>query len=104
VLHWTQQLGIDSLQPCQGLRIQPIVFLPALSDQSHLAGMRHDHLVPSSLNKRLIQGECVPVSSATRLRGMAPKTSRNAFAFVQNLCSSCTWPASSNTQYQIRHS
>jgi len=44
---------------------------------------------PSSLSKRLIQGECVPISSAIRLRGSAPKTSRNAFAFVRNRCSRC---------------
>jgi hypothetical protein len=34
----------------------------------------------NSLNNRLIQGECVPVFSAIRLRGIAPKTSCNAFA------------------------
>ena len=35
-----------------------------------------------------IQGECVPISSAIRLRGMAPKTSCNAFAVVRTRCSS----------------
>jgi hypothetical protein len=37
---------------------------------------------------RLIQGECVPISSAIRLRGIAPKTSRNAFAVVLTLLKS----------------
>src|SRR5215469_6092234 len=46
MLHRIQQLGIDPRQPRQGLRIQPIVFLAALPDQSHLAGIGHDHFVP----------------------------------------------------------
>src|SRR5215469_14466798 len=54
---------------------------------------------PNALSKRLIQGECVPISSATRLRGMAPKTSCNPFAVVRTRCSSCIRPASSSTQY-----
>jgi hypothetical protein len=37
MLHRMQHLGIDPGQPRQGLRIQPIVFLPALPDQPHLA-------------------------------------------------------------------
>jgi hypothetical protein len=40
-----QQRGIDPGQPRQGLRIQPVVFLPALPDQAHVARMRHDHFV-----------------------------------------------------------
>src|SRR5262249_15959843 len=59
---------------------------------------------PNSLSKRLIQGEWVPISSAIRLRGMAPNTSRKAFAVVRTRCSSCMWPASSNTQYQLLRS
>jgi hypothetical protein len=59
---------------------------------------------PNSLNRRLIQGECVPISSAMRLRGMAPKTSCNAFAVVRTRCFSCIWPASSSTQYQLLRS
>ncbi len=59
---------------------------------------------PNSLSKRLIQGECVPISSAIRLRGMAPNTSRNAFALVRTRCSSCIWPDSSSTQYQLLRS
>jgi hypothetical protein len=46
VSHRTQQLRIDPRQPSQGLRIQTIVFLAALSDQSHLARMGHDHFMP----------------------------------------------------------
>jgi hypothetical protein len=56
---------------------------------------------PNSLSKRLIQGECVPVSSAIRLRAKAPKTARNAFALVRTRCSSWIWPDSSSTQYQL---
>src|SRR6476659_8738403 len=59
---------------------------------------------PNSLSRRLIQGECVPISSAIRLRGIGPKTSCNTFAFVRTHCSSCTWPASSTTQYQLLRS
>jgi hypothetical protein len=44
--HWSQQLGIDSRQPCQGLRIVPIIFPAALGDQLHLLCVRHDHFVP----------------------------------------------------------
>jgi hypothetical protein len=39
---------------------------------------------PNSLNKRLIQGECVPISRAIRLCGILRKTSCNALAFVRN--------------------
>ncbi len=59
---------------------------------------------PSSLSKRLIQGECVPVSSAMRLRGMAPKISCKVFAVVRTRRSNCIWPASSNTHYQLLRS
>jgi hypothetical protein len=59
---------------------------------------------PNSLSTRLIQGECVPISSAMRLRGIASKTSRNAFAVVRSRCSNWIWPASSNTQYQVLRS
>jgi len=48
---------------------------------------------PNPLSKPLIQGECVPVSNAIRLRGMAPKTSCNAFVLVRARYSSCIWPA-----------
>src|SRR5579871_913740 len=59
---------------------------------------------PNSLSKRLIQGECVPISSAIRLRGIAPKTSCKAFAVVWTRCSNWIWPASSTTQYQLLRS
>ena len=42
----TQQLRIDPRQPRQRPRIQPIVLLPALPDQPHVARMRHDCFVP----------------------------------------------------------
>jgi hypothetical protein len=38
VLHWTQQLRIDAGQPRQGLRIQQIVFAPALPNPTHARG------------------------------------------------------------------
>src|SRR6478672_10863315 len=59
---------------------------------------------PNSPNKRLIHGECVPISSAIRLRGIPPKTSCNAFAVVRTRCSSWIWPVSSTTQYQLLRS
>ena len=33
---------------------------------------------PNSLNSRLTEGECIPVSNATRQRGMPPNTSCTA--------------------------
>src|SRR5271157_3188703 len=59
---------------------------------------------PNSLNNRLTQGECIPVSSAMRLRGMPPNTSFIAFGVVLSFCSSTTSPCSSNTQYQLERS
>src|SRR6185369_13072201 len=59
---------------------------------------------PNSLSKRLIQGECVPTSRAIRLCGSWPKTSRSAFALLRTRCSSCIWPDSSSTQYQLLRS
>jgi hypothetical protein len=59
---------------------------------------------PNPFSKRLIHGECVPVSSAIRQRGIAPKTSCNAFAFVRTRCSSRICPASSTMQYQLLRS
>src|SRR5579864_6949126 len=46
MLYRSQQFGIDARQPRQGTRVQPIVFLPAFSDQTHLARLRHDYFVP----------------------------------------------------------
>jgi hypothetical protein len=58
----------------------------------------------NSLSNRLTQGECIPVSSAIRQRGMLPNTSRIALGVVLTFCSSSTSPASSNTQYQLDRS
>jgi hypothetical protein len=44
--HRTEQLGIDSCQPCQGPGIQRIIFPATLPDQAHIARMRHDHFGP----------------------------------------------------------
>ena len=46
MLHRAQQFGIGSRQPRQCSRIQAIIFSPALGDQVHLLGVRHDHFVP----------------------------------------------------------
>jgi hypothetical protein len=59
---------------------------------------------PNSLNTRLTQGECIPVSNAIRLRGLFPNTSLFAFGLVPSFCSSSTSPVSSNTQYQLDRS
>src|ERR1700688_2573508 len=59
---------------------------------------------PNSFINRLTHGECVPVSSATRLCGIAPNTSLSAFGVVLTLPSKTTSPRSSNTQYQLQRS
>ena len=59
---------------------------------------------PNSLNPRLTHGECIPVSSAIRLRGIFPNTSFIAFGVVLSLYSSSTSPTSSSTQYQLDRS
>jgi hypothetical protein len=46
MLHRSQQLWIDPRQPSQRPGIEPIIFPPTLSDQTHVARMRHDNLVP----------------------------------------------------------
>src|SRR5205807_10188495 len=45
-----------------------------------------------------------PVSSAMRLRGIPPNTSRRALGVVLTRCSSSTLPASASTQYQLQRS
>ena len=45
---------------------------------------------PNSLNNRLTHRECIPVSNAIRLRGMAPNTSFIAFGVAPSFCSSST--------------
>jgi hypothetical protein len=59
---------------------------------------------PSPLNNRLTHGECIPVSNAIRLRGMAPNTSFMAFGVVLSFCSKITSPSASRTQYQLDRS
>src|SRR5271166_1022018 len=59
---------------------------------------------PSSLSRRLTHGECIPVSSAIRLRGIVAKTPFIAFGVVPSFCSLRTSPASSSTQYQLERS
>ncbi len=55
-------------------------------------------------NNRVTHGECIPVSSAIRLRGIRPKASFSAFGVVATFCSKSTFPASSRTQYQLDRS
>jgi hypothetical protein len=59
---------------------------------------------PNSFSNRLTHGECVPVSSATRLCGIARTPLAEPFGGVLSLCSSTTSPRSSNTQYQLQRS
>jgi hypothetical protein len=59
---------------------------------------------PNSLNHRLTHGECIPVSSAIRLRGILPNSSRIAFGVVLTFCSTPTSPVASRTQYQLDRS
>src|SRR5215472_14449032 len=59
---------------------------------------------PNSFTNRLTHGECVPVSIAAPLCGIAPNTSRTAFGVVLSFCSKTTSPLSSNTQYQLQRS
>jgi phytoene dehydrogenase-like protein len=53
---------------------------------------------------QLLIRECIPVSNAIRLRGMAPNTSRIAFGVVLSFCSRSTSPTSSSRQYQLDRS
>jgi hypothetical protein len=46
MLHRRQQLRINPHQPSQRSGIPPIIFFPTLSDQAHVARMRHDHFMP----------------------------------------------------------
>ena len=48
---------------------------------------------PNSVSSRLIQGECVPVSSAMRLRGIFQKVCFIASDVVGSFRSKMTWPA-----------
>jgi len=59
---------------------------------------------PNSLSSRLTHGECIPVSSAIRLRGIPPNPAFIAFGVVPSFCSSTTSPCSFNTQYQLERS
>jgi len=59
---------------------------------------------PNSLNHRLTHGECIPVSSAIRLRGILPNRSRMAFGVVLTFCSTPTSPVASRTQYKLDRS
>ena len=87
---------IDPGPPRQGLRIQPIVLPSALVARMRLTITS----CPNSVNNRLTQGECMPVSRAIRLRAIPPNTSFMALGVVPSFCSRTIAPASSSTQYQ----
>jgi hypothetical protein len=50
------------------------------------------------------QGECIPVSSAMRLRAMAPNAVCSALGVVETLCSITMRPVSSRKQEQLERS
>jgi hypothetical protein len=52
MLHWAQQLGIHSGQPCQRSCVDAIVFAPTFPNQAYVPCMRDDHLVPQCLQQR----------------------------------------------------
>jgi hypothetical protein len=83
-------MGIDPRQPGQRPRIEPIVFPATLSDQAHVARMNHDRFAPQLLSNRLPHGECTPVSSAIRLRGIPPNTPCITFGVVESFSSRTT--------------
>jgi hypothetical protein len=72
--------------------------------ENMVAGDGVEPFLGSSPSKRLIHGECIPVSKATRLRGIPPNTSPRALAVVLTFCSSNTSPASSSMHYQLLRS
>src|SRR5215813_11087913 len=104
MLHRVQQLRIDPGQPRQCLRIRRSSFLRLSPISRTLRAFATITSCPNLLSKRLIQGECVPISSAMRLPGIVPKTSCYAFALVRTRCSNWICPASSSTQYQLLRS
>jgi hypothetical protein len=59
---------------------------------------------PNSVNSRLTQGECVPVSRAMRLRGIFSNARLIASGVVGSFCSKMTSPASSRTQMNEKRS
>ena len=74
MFHRTQQLRVDPRQSGQRLRIHAVIFLPALSDQTHVAGMRNDHFVSQPAehaNDRPIKtdGQILPA----KLCGLLPR-------------------------------
>src|ERR1700688_1372430 len=104
MLHRTQQLRIDPRPPRQRSRIQTVVLLPTLSDQAHVARMRHDHFV-----SQLAQQPAHPrrVHSGLQRDPTARHGSEHflhRFGSRASFCSSSTSPASSSTQYQLERS
>jgi len=104
MLHRTQQLRIDARQSRQGVGIDPIILAAALPDQTHVARMGHDGLASQADQQPLTHGECIPVSSAIRLRGILPNTARSAFGVVETFSSRSICPLCSTTQYQLDRS
>src|SRR5579863_4474675 len=98
MLHRTQQLGIDPASRAKACASSRSSFFRLSPISRTLRAWATITSCPNSLRSRLIQGECVPVSNAIRLRGMAPKTSCNTFAVVRTRYSSCIRPAIQHTR------
>ena len=106
MLHRTQQLRINPRQPRQRLRIQPIVFLPALPDQA--ARCAH---APRSLRAPVRSAVDSPTASASRFPARCDSAAcrRTPLASPSESCSRLSVPAqsrpvSSSTQYQLDRS
>jgi hypothetical protein len=98
MLNRRQQLRIDPGQPGQGLRVQPVVLSPLSPIRRTLRACATIASCPSSGRRRLTHGECVPVSSAMRLRGIFPKIFFIASGLVLTLSSRMTSPDPLRTQ------
>ena len=96
----SQQLGIDSGQPRQCPRIVAIIFALCSWYRSIAPFVRAPRAlrVPTQVNSRLTQGECVPVSIAMRLRGIFANVCFSASGAVGSFCSRMTWPPSSKSR------
>ena len=105
MLHRTQQLRIDPGQPRQRPRIQPIVFLSALPNQTHVAGMRHDHFVPQLAQQ---PGSPRANASPSPTRCDSAACPRTPPAWLSELSPASVpaapRPASSSRQYQLDRS
>ena len=98
MLDRSEQLGVDSHQPCQRLRVQRSSFRLLVLINFTCLGLATTTSWPSVRSNRLTQGECVPTSRAIRQRPIGPNTLVIAFLFVPPQPSSITSPRPSSTQ------